>query len=101
MKGNARNKKKLCKIFSMKLNLKFNKSFFLQNLEFLLEFFGKIQEMDFLCSIFMDFFTQVFLFTPNAQLTKFCTNCFSLGFGQSQNPSLQIWTKYEHHSCVI
>ena len=57
-----REKKNRCKTYSMKFNLTFNKSLFWQNLEFLLEFFGKIQEIEFLCCIFMDFLTQVFLF---------------------------------------
>ena len=43
----------------MKLNLKFNKSLFLQNLEFLLEFFGKIQEIE-LNWIFMIHFYGIF-----------------------------------------
>ena len=48
-------------INSMKLN-KIQENTFLQNIEFLLEFFGKIQEIEFLCCIFMDFLIQVFLF---------------------------------------
>ena len=47
------------------IELKVQEIHFLQNLEFLLQFFGKIQkiqEIEFFCCIFMDFLTHVFLF---------------------------------------
>ena len=44
------------------IEFKIQEILFFQNLQFLLEFFSKIKEIDFFCCIFMDFSTQVFLF---------------------------------------
>ena len=44
------------------IELKIQETTFFQNLEFLPEFFVKIQEIEFFFSIFMEFLTQVFLF---------------------------------------
>ena len=46
----------------IEIELKIQEIPFLQNLDFLLEFFGKIQEIEFLCCNVMDFLTQVVLF---------------------------------------